>query len=120
MATVISRSTDAATVTPALVMPFEGEDEAGTVVHRIPGREFPDVTLAPALGSGGTLRLFFLTFADAEAARGFHRAAATFTIASDQEWLPAAYVPQGRIRRAQQAENLRRWVLEVPYEEIAP
>lgn len=118
--TVISRSTDASTITPDVVMLFEGEDEPGTVVHQIPGREFPDVTLAPPLSSTGTLRLLFRTFEAAEGARQFHRAAATFTIVSDKPWLPDSYVPQGKVGRAQQAADPGRWVLEIPYQEISP
>lgn len=118
MSTTFTRSIDAATITPALVLgSFESEDPVQTLVHVIPGRETPDVTLRPAQASTGVMRLFFLSHAQADAARVFHRAAAVFGTGSDMEWLPAAYVPQRGIRRAQQ-DHAGRWVIEIPYQEI--
>lgn len=119
MSTTFSRSTDAATFTPDLVMPFEAEDEPGTIVHPILGSDLVDITLRPAQPSIGTMRLFFLTFANADAARVFLRAAAVFAISSDLAWLPDAFVPAGPIRRVQQDPTVSRWILDVPYREVS-
>ena len=116
--TTIGRSVDAVTITPERVMLFEDDVEAGTLIHEKPGAEYPDATLRPALSPTGTMRLFFLTAADATAAREFHRAAASFTASSvSMPWLPARYVPR-TIRRVQQDRNPARWVLEVTYREL--
>lgn len=121
MATTITRSTDGTVVTPTLVLgEWASEDEPGTLVHPVLGREYPDVTLRPAQASTGTMRLFFMDFAAADAARRFHRAPAVFRAVTDIPWLPAAYVPNGPLRRAQQSENMLRWVLEVPFQEVEP
>ncbi len=117
----ISRSTDDVTITPShVVAPLIRQDDAQTIVHRVLGAEAPDITLRPAMLSSGTLSLYFMTAADAEAARLFHRPAATFAIISesDEPSLPAAYVPQGGIRQAQQDVLREQWVLDVPYQEI--
>ncbi|OJU42016.1 MAG: hypothetical protein BGN97_04480 [Microbacterium sp. 69-10] len=119
MSTTITRSTDAASIIPELVLNgWDSTDEPRTIVHEILGRETPDVTLRPAAPRSGTLRLLFPDAASAEVARKFHRAAAVFTTVSTLAWVPAAYVPAGGIRTAQQEG--RRWVLEVPFQEVAP
>lgn len=118
VSTTITRSTDDATIAPELVLDqFESSDELGTIVHEILGRETPDITLRPAAPRSGTLRLLFTDAASAEAARKFHRAPAVFSAASTLSWVPAAYVPSGAIRTAQQSTG--RWLLEVPFVEVA-
>lgn len=120
MSTIISRSIDATVVEPRMVLdPWESENEPGTKVHSILGRPDVDVTLAPARDRTGTLRLLFWDAVSAEAARKFHTAAATFSAASDLPWVPARYVPNGTIALRQQP-NRNRWVLEVPFQELAP
>jgi len=121
MSATITRPGATTAVTPDLVMTFEASDETGTVVHPIAGRANPDVTLAEAALSTGTLRLFFLTHDDAEAAREYHRAPAAFTLtAPDMPWLPNHYVVNGPISRAQQEQNTLRWIVEVPFQEVSP
>lgn len=118
MSTTIGRTTDATTITPALVLGgWESADEPQTIVHPILGSENVAVTLRPAAPRTGQLRLLFMDSASADAARVFHRAAAVFTAVSDLPWVPSAYVPNGPIRPAQQ-ENRERWILEVPYQEL--
>lgn len=120
MATTIMRSTDGQQVKPELVLNgWQSDDEPQSRIHTVLGREWPDITLRPAAARTGTIRLLFPTAADAEAARVFHRAAAVFTTTSDLPWMPAAYVPNGAIRQAQQEQSAR-WVLEVPFQEVAP
>lgn len=117
--TTITRTIDAATVAPTLVLgDWSSDDEPQTLLHPILGREYPDVTLRPAAARTGTLRLFFWDYESADAARKFHRAAAVFHTVTDMAWLPAAYVPNGPIRCTQQRENAARWVLEIPFQEL--
>lgn len=121
MTATITRAGATAAITPDLVLPFEATDETGTVVHPIAGSPYPDVTLAEAAAATGTLRLFFLTHDDAEAARQYHRAPAAFTLSSsDMPWLPQYYVVNGPIRRAQQERQTRRWIVEIPFQEVRP
>lgn len=118
MTTTISRQGVAGTVIPDLVLAgHTAENEARTLVHEIPGSSDVVVTLRPASPSTGTLRLLFMDQQDADQARRFHLGAHVFTVVSDLAWMPAAYVPQGRIRTVQQ-DAARRWVLEVPYHEV--
>jgi len=116
--TTIARSTDGQTIEPDLVLTeWTTENEAQTIVHHILGRPDVVVTLRPATDAAGTMQLFFLSHAAAEAARQFHLAAATFTITSTDARLPARYVPQGGIRKVQQTISSR-WVLEVAFQEL--
>lgn len=117
MSTTFYRSTDAVTVTPDLVMPWEADDEVRTLVHPILGNPYPDITLREAAASTGTMRLFFLSFNTAETARLFFRAPALFTTTSELGWMPARFVPQDRINRAQQDPLTARWILTVPFQE---
>ena len=125
MSTTFSRSIDALTVTVDIVGldTFESNDAPHSIIHDIPGRAdgTPDVTLRPALSSSGEISLLFLEYADAEAAREFFRAPATFaTDATDQTWLPARFVPEFRISRVQRNENRQRWAFVVGFRELAP
>lgn len=116
--TTITRSIDGQTVTPALVLTeWSTENEAQTIVHHILGRPDVDVTLRPAHDATGTMRLFFLSHAAADAAVQFHLAAATFSITTTDARLPARYVPQGGIRKAQQT-LASRWVVEITFQEL--
>lgn len=122
MSHVISRSTDAATITPDQIeAPFEAEDEGQSVLHKVLGRTYPDVTLRPMSAATGTLRLRFSSASEAEAARIFHRQAATYTVASPAAFLPARYVPT-RVGRAQQllGADVSGWAVEVDFAELSP
>ncbi|WP_136024798.1 hypothetical protein [Microbacterium sp. K27] len=119
--TTITRSTDAQSITPDLVLnEWITENETQTKVHHILGRPDVDVTLRPASDATGTMQLFFLTHAAAEAARAFHTAAAAFAITGTDVRLPARYVPQGGIRKAQQQPQDKRWVVEIRFQELRP
>lgn len=118
--TTITRDTDSVSFEPALVLVWTDSAEVGTLVHPIPGRYFPDVTLREAYAPSGTMRLLFMTSAEAMAAFEILLAASTFSATSDLDWMPAAFVPQGTITRAQQTDGKGRWVLEVGFQEIAP
>lgn len=116
----ISRSTDAATISPDLVMPYtDAASESQNVIHTIIGSPVPDVTLRPALTAAGTLRMFFLTDAAAQTAYRFHLPAAVFTLsAPSMPWLPTRYVTAGKIQPVQQEPARKRWVLEVGFQDV--
>lgn len=118
MSTIITSG--ATVLTPELILLFEDESEAGTLVHPKLGTSNPDVTLRRAAAPTGKLRLLFLTAEEAQSARDAHMAAAVFTIVTDEvTWLPSSYVPNGSIRRVQQNDDRDRWVLEVDYQEVS-
>lgn len=117
----ITRAGSATVITPDLVFPYESSDESGTVLHPIAGRGNPDVSLAEAALPAGVLRLFFLTYEAADAARLFHRAPSAFSLsAPEMPWLPTYYVVIDRIGRAQQETNRARWIIDVPFQEVTP
>ncbi len=117
---IITRSTDAATITPdQVIAPAEFDNEAQAVVHWIVGRSAPDVTLRPAHSASGTLALLFASAAAAEAARTFHQSAATFTTTGAPAWMPAVYVPTDSIHRAQLDDVNGGWRIDIPIQEIS-
>lgn len=116
--TVITRSTDSLSIAPKLVLgDLESENAPGTISHPILGRASVEITLRPARDRVGTLRLLFWDWESAEAARLFHIAPAVFLSSSTLSWMPAAYVPRDVMRLTQQP-NGKRWVLEVPFQEV--
>jgi hypothetical protein len=120
MSTTISRTTDATTVVPDLVLnDWESDTEPQTIAHPILGSSDVAVTLRPARLITGRMRMLFSTAATAETARAFHTAAAVFHTTSDLSWVPASYVPLPTITLTQQPGN-RRWVLVVPFQEVSP
>lgn len=107
-------------IVPDLIMSHQDEILGGSIIHAVPGRIYPPVTLRAATAPTGTLRLFFLDATAAQAARDAHLAAVAPTIADESmPWLPQRYV-MTRLSRIQQETNGKRWVLEVGYQEIAP
>ncbi|EQM75919.1 MULTISPECIES: hypothetical protein [Microbacterium] len=118
MPTTIRRHGAAGSIAPDLVLAGHvTENEARSIVHEIPGSQDVVVTLRPAGPATGMMRMLFMDQAAAEAARLFHLTAHAFTVETDMPFLPAAYVPRGNIRKAQQ-DAVARWVLEVPYQEV--
>lgn len=118
MPTTIRRQGAAGTITPDLVLRGHiTENEARSIVHEIPGSTDVAVTLRPASPATGSMQLLFMDHTAAEAARQMHLTAHAFIVETDLDFLPAAYVPQGAIRKAQQ-DNQHRWVLELQYQEV--
>ena len=118
MSTIITRSTDFATIEPLLVLhEWVSEAEPRTIVHPILGSEDFSVTLRPASMRTGIAQLLFRDADAAESARAFHRAPAVFVASSDMSWFPASYVPNGVIRV--RPGNGKHWVLELPFQELA-
>lgn len=115
--------TDGTTViTPDLVLGYEAAQDGRSVFHDVIGRSDPDVTLRELATRSGSLDLFFLTRADADAARTFHAAAKVFTYnAIDNPSTSMDYVvAEGGVRIKLDDATRARWVLTVAYREVAP
>lgn len=117
-----SISSGPSTITPDLVLGLSDTHESRNVIHRIIGRPDPDVTLQPAELRTGTLKLFFMTESDADAAVALHRQAGVFVLSIPER--PSfdgfSYVLDGRIQRELDDVTLRRWTVEVQYREVQP
>ncbi len=120
MSVTISRSSDASTIEVQIVLaPYTAADEPQTIAHPILGSAQYDVTLRPARPGQGQMKLLLTTYADADAARKFHRAAATFTASSsDGSPVPAVYVPTA-IGVAQFNEDYDLYEVDVSFQELA-
>jgi hypothetical protein len=118
MATITDGTT---VITPELVLGYETTQASRNIVHEVLGRPDPDVTLAPAGTRSGTLSLFFLTEADAEAARVLHTAASTFTLTdADRPAMGMVYVTAGAITVTLDDQTRERWTVAVEYREVLP
>lgn len=111
--------TDGTTIiTPTVVDGYRAVRPIRNIIHEIPGRAEPDVTLRPPLLRQGTLRLLFTTEEDAHGAAELHNTStATFTLAStDLTTIGMTYVPaSGEIRVGKESGY---WSVEIPYQEI--
>lgn len=110
------------TITPELVLGYETAQAGRNIVHDILGRPDPDVSLAPAALRAGTLNLFFLTAADADACRKLHARAAVFTYsATDTASTSMRYVlDSAGIGQALEDQTRKRWTVTIAYREVAP
>lgn len=109
------------TVTPELVLSYQSSRASGNVIHDIPGRDNPDVTLRPAGLRTGTLELFFAEEADSRAAEGVFAASGTFALIADERPTVAMYfIVSGTIERELESQTRKRWTVRVGYQEINP
>lgn len=120
MSTTITRDTDSESFEVAMVLTWTDAAEAGTIAHTIPGRYYPDVTLRPAYAPRGSMRLLFMTAAEALAAFDILLAPSTYSTTTDLAWVPASFVPQGTIERQQQTDGNGRWVIDLGFQEVEP
>lgn len=118
--TTITRDTDSVSFDVAMVLTWTDSAQAGTLVHQIPGRYFPDVTLRPAYAPAGSMRLLFMTSAEALAAFEILLAPSTYSTTTDLPWVPASFVPQGSITREQQVDGNGRWVVDLGWQAVEP
>lgn len=116
MTTTITKG--ATTITPALALGYRAETESMNVVHRKLGGGV-DVSLAPDSPRTGTLKLLFLTRAEAWAAHALHTSVGTLTLAdSDLPQTNMTYVRDGRMEIELDDQTLKRWVLTVGFQEV--
>ena len=110
-----------APIVPDIVDGYEAGRESGTVVHPIAGRESPDATLAPARLRAGVLRLVFGDEVAAKAAVDAHALPVAFTFTStDAPTVGMYYVVIDDVRPALDDATRDAWVVEVPFQEVAP
>ncbi|MCU1439997.1 MAG: hypothetical protein JWP85_994 [Rhodoglobus sp.] len=119
MSATITRG--ATVLSPTLVLGYESSRRSGNIVHKILGREDPDVTFAPAGLRTGTLRIFCLDQTDAIATEALHTEVGVFVLADPEvAGIDMSYVPSGDIRSRLDDRTVTRWVVEIDYQEVAP
>lgn len=120
MSTVITHASG--TITPTVVLGYESEREARTIVHSILGRANPDVTLRPAGLRTGTLTLGFegaTAEADSLEAENVHAAVGSFAVVStDRDTIEMPYVVSGRITRALDDQTRDAWTVAIDFQEV--
>ena len=109
-------------ITPHLVLGWDSARESRTHVHPVLGRPDPEVTVRPAALRAGTLRLFFLTYAEAAAAEAAHAEAGVWDLDAtpDTPGLVGRYVVAGPLALRTDGEAHARWLLEVGFQEVGP
>ena len=105
---------------PVLVLDgYESRRRVGNVVHRILGRNDPDITFHPAGLRTGQLQLFFLAAAPAIECESHHAMAGSFRLVDDD--VPDAgmdYVPaEGEIGTRRDPQT-GRYIVTVPFQEV--
>jgi len=108
-------------VVPDLVVDVQTSVDVPTIVHRIIGRTDPDVTLQPAQLRSGTLQLLMtdgLTAATAVAVLSTP-GVATLTD-TDVPAVNMAFVVTGQLDSQMDTQDMRRWTVTVPYQEVTP
>lgn len=109
------------TIHPDLVLGYQSSRESGNIIHTVPGRSNPDVTLRPARLRTGSLELFFADEYDAKAAEDAHANGSTFAlVVEDRASVAMFYVVSGSISRELDSQTRKRWTVRVDYQEIAP
>lgn len=106
---------------PTLVLGYETEHESQNIVYDLIGGGIGVALIRPRPRSG-TLRLFYLTEADADDARTLHLRETTFNlISSDRATVAMTYVlGEDGITVELDDEGRRRWVVEVSFQEVEP
>lgn len=108
-------------ITPDQVLRFQSDRDSGNIVHTIPGRVSPDVTLRPASLRTGTLELMFRDEQDSRDAEDAHATGSTFAlIAPERPTVETFYVVTGTITRELDPQTRDRWIVRVDYQEIDP
>lgn len=116
--TITAQDGTGATTTPRLVMSYEASNETRNQVHdTLDGGIL--VALYPARPRSGTLHLFYLTEADADAARVMHTRETSFTLSStERPSINMAYVVVGSARIVLDPDTRQRWTVDVGFQEI--
>lgn len=118
-APTITGTTSETETTPLLIRPHRTTQEAGTVIHDIPGAASPWVSLSPALTRSGTLEAIYGSESDAEAARVLLTGAELFAITyPGRTSLEFTFAVTGPLDVELQRDR-RYWVVRIPYREIS-
>lgn len=111
----------ASTITPELALGYSASTESRNVTHAIIGRADPDVSLAADTLRKGTLELFFATAESAWDAFSVHSTEGIFVLVdTDIPQANMTYARDGAMRIVLDPQTLRRWLLTVGYQEVAP
>ena len=118
--TIRAQDGSGASTAPFMVLGYETARESRNLVH-----DTLDGGIAVALyvprPRSGTLRLFYLTEADAAAAATLHARNTSFTLEStDRTTINMAYVTVGTTRTALDDATRNRWTVDVGYQEVLP
>lgn len=106
-------------IRPTLVDGWVTTQESRNIVHNVIGSVFPRVTMKPAGTREGTLRMFFLTAGEAEAARSVMVRDEVFTCNVDEFTLsPFNFVVSGNVVSALEDDLRRYWFVEVDFTEV--
>lgn len=112
-------SAGATTITPTLVLGYQGESEATNTIHPLIGSAEPAVTFAVEALRAGTLDLLFSTESAAWAARAFLQTTNKFTFAStDVPAIGMKFVRTGPMTITLDDETVEVWTLSVGYQEV--
>lgn len=114
---IITRTSDAASTEPLLVLGYETARESGTVVHEVIGGGIA-VTLAPAAPRSGTLQLLYASETAAFAALNLHSAPSVFELSDvDRDPVGMTYVVKGVIALAL-TDDREHFEVTVGYQEV--
>lgn len=108
--------------TPTQVDGYEPSIQVRSIVHTILGRSDPDVTFRPSGMRTGTLSLVFAAQSDAWAAVAVLRVPQVLTLTDDDVAVVnmSFVVAPGDLRPTLDDATRTVWVLEVPFQEVAP
>jgi hypothetical protein len=106
---------------PDEVLGYEWSRAVRNITHQPLASAWPAVTIKPAATRAGVLKLFFLTKAGALAAESAHAAANVFVFAdTDHPEVGMRYVVgQGEVKVVQDSDTMRRWLVDVPFQQVA-
>jgi hypothetical protein len=103
---------------PAMVLGYDVGQQSRNIIHQLIDGPVA-ATLLPASTRQGVLKLFFEDAASAENARAKHATAGTwYYLDTDQPQEAMWYAVNGTVRKYQ-SDNRKRWILEVPYNEVS-
>lgn len=117
MTTTITRTGDAATITPSFVDGYETRIESNNVVHRLVSGSIA-ATLVPHLPRAGTLNIYFETRADAWAAIAFLTSTDTFELDDDTIPEMGMVFIVGDVAPALESQTRRLWYVPTDYQEM--
>jgi hypothetical protein len=103
-----------------MVLGYDWSRPSNNIVHPIIGSENPAITFRPAGPRRGTLSIFCLTEAEAVATVDLHAKPGSFDyIDTDVSSAAMTYVPVDDIRATLDAGTQKRWIVDVPYQQVA-
>lgn len=107
------------TITPELVLGYTAQRPNRNVVHDLLYTSSPGYTFRPAGYRRGTLQLFFLTFAEANACDQAHRTPQILTFATDDvAGIGMRYITRDETTIELDPESRELWTVSIPFQEV--